>query len=116
MTGQTNNDVKRPARRLPQTRTAFITVMAGRTAGQRGICPVHDEQYPVAGDHELLGELNELGRELGPFTGGILTKTVTVTEQLAFGYRLIRLAGRIHARVGQQPFVDRPPSFDGDAL
>lgn len=70
----------------------------------------------VPDDHELLDELNQLGRELGPFTGGILTNTVSVTEQLAFGYRLIRLAGRIRARVEGQPFAAGPPGLDGDAL
>lgn len=67
-------------------------------------------------DHELLGELNQFGRELGTFTGGILTNTLSVSEQLAFGYRLIRVAGLIRARVEQQPLVDEAPGFDGDAL
>ena len=70
----------------------------------------------MAGDHELLDELNQLGKDLGPFAGGILTRTLSVTEQLDFGYRLIRLARRIRARAEQQPFAIGPHSFDGDAL
>lgn len=50
-------------------------------------------------DRALLDELNRLGAILGPFTGGILTNSLTVAEQLAFGYQLIGLAARIRARV-----------------
>ncbi|HEY2764190.1 MAG TPA: hypothetical protein VGJ13_09300 [Pseudonocardiaceae bacterium] len=70
----------------------------------------------VPDDSELLDELNQLGAALGPFTGGILTDSLSETEQLSFGYRLVRLAGRIRARVEQQPFDTGLPGVDGDAL
>ena len=50
-------------------------------------------------DRALLDELNRLGAVLGPFTGGILTNSLSVAEQLAFGHQLIALAGRIRARL-----------------
>ena len=50
-------------------------------------------------DRALLDELNRLGAALGPFSGGVLTNSLTVAEQLAFGYQLIALASRIRARV-----------------
>lgn len=50
-------------------------------------------------DRQLLEELRRLGEELGPFNTGIVTNTLPVTEQLDFGYRLIRVAGLIRRRV-----------------
>lgn len=57
----------------------------------------------VSDDRQLLDELRQLGEALGPFNAGILTNTVSVTEQLGFGYRLIRVAGLIQARVEHRP-------------
>ena len=56
----------------------------------------------TADDHSLMDELNRLGKTLGPFVFGILSDTLSVSEQLDFGYRLIAVAGRIRARVEHQ--------------
>jgi hypothetical protein len=53
----------------------------------------------VTDDRALLDELCGLGETLGPFIGGVLTNTLSITEQLDFGYRLIRVAGLIRTRV-----------------
>ncbi|MGH3851534.1 MAG: hypothetical protein ACRDRT_17900, partial [Pseudonocardiaceae bacterium] len=70
----------------------------------------------TSSDYALLGELNRLGVALGPFTGGILTDSLSVTAQLDFGYRLIRLAGRIRARVEQKPFTAGSSGIDGEVI
>ncbi|MGH3438843.1 MAG: hypothetical protein ACRDR6_25885 [Pseudonocardiaceae bacterium] len=67
-------------------------------------------------DRSLLDELNKLGQELGLFTAGILTDSLSVTAQLDFGYRLIRLAGLIRARVEQEPFAAEPSGVDGEGI
>lgn len=56
----------------------------------------------TADDRTLLTALNHLGHTLGPFTGDILTNTVSVDEQLNFSYHLIAVAGRIRTRVERQ--------------
>lgn len=58
-------------------------------------------------DHELMAELNDLGQVLGPFTGGILTDRMSMSEQLDFGTGSFRLAGRIRARVERRPLAPR---------
>ena len=55
-------------------------------------------------DQALLDELCGLGETLGPFIGGVLTNTLSVTEQLDFGYRLIWVAGLMRTRVEQKNF------------
>jgi hypothetical protein len=56
----------------------------------------------VTDDRALLDELSRLGETLGPFLGGVVTNMLSVTEQLDFGYRLIRVAGLIRMRVEHQ--------------
>jgi hypothetical protein len=70
----------------------------------------------MTGDGELMDELNRLGEALGPFVFGILSDTLSVTEQLDFGYRLIAVAGRIRVRVQKLSIDHGPLSIDGDAL
>lgn len=60
-------------------------------------------EVTVSDDRQLLDELHQLGEALGPFNTGILTNTLSVTQQLGFGYRLIRVAGLIQARVEHRP-------------
>lgn len=60
-------------------------------------------------DRELLDELSRLGEALGPFVGGILTDSLSVTVQLDFGHQLIALAGRIRARVETQSTAGELP-------
>ena len=67
----------------------------------------------MTGDRELLDELNRLGDALSPFVFGILTDSLSTAEQVAFGYQLIALAGRIRGRV-EKPLGRRSPSVDGD--
>lgn len=54
-------------------------------------------------DRQLLDELHGLAEAIGPFNSGILANTLSVTEQLDFGYRLIRVAGWVQARVEHGP-------------
>ena len=67
-------------------------------------------------DRKLLNELNRLGDALGLFTGGILTNSLSVSEQLDFDYQLIALAGRIRARVEKKPIGHRSQAVDGEPL
>ncbi|MGH3796479.1 MAG: hypothetical protein ACRDSP_16500 [Pseudonocardiaceae bacterium] len=67
-------------------------------------------------DRILLNDLNRLGDALGPFAGGILTDSLSVTAQLDFGYRLISVASRIRMRVEQERTDSRRQTVDGDAL
>jgi hypothetical protein len=62
----------------------------------------HEAETKVTDDRQLLDELCQLGEALAPFNAGILTNTLSVTEQLDFGYRLIRVAGLIRGRVENQ--------------
>lgn len=57
----------------------------------------------MSDDRQLLDELCQLGEALAPFNAGILTNTLSVTEQLDFGYRLIRVAGLVRGRVENRP-------------
>ncbi|MGH3344178.1 MAG: hypothetical protein ACRDPK_15180 [Carbonactinosporaceae bacterium] len=57
----------------------------------------------MSDDRQLVDELRQLGEALGPFNAGILTNTLSVTQQLSFGYRLVRVAGLIRARVEHRP-------------
>lgn len=70
----------------------------------------------MIGDRELMEDLNSLGETLGPFVFGILTDTLSVSEQLAFGYQLIAVAGRIRARVEKLPVDHQNPAIGGDVL
>lgn len=56
----------------------------------------------TADDQALMNQLNSIGEAIGPFVFGLLSNTLSVSEQLAFGYRLIAIAGRIRTRVEQQ--------------
>lgn len=67
-------------------------------------------------DKQLLDELCQLGEALGPFNAGILTNTLSVSEQLDFGYRLIRVGGLVRTRVEQQSHEPGLPGVDGDVL
>lgn len=72
--------------------------------------------YPNAHDPTLLDELSRLGEALGPFVFGILSDTLSISEQLAFGYQLIAVAGRIRTRVEQRSADQRSQVSNGDAL
>lgn len=50
-------------------------------------------------DGQILDALAHVVEASGPFSFGLLTNTLSVTEQLDFSYQLIALAGRIRARV-----------------
>jgi hypothetical protein len=52
-------------------------------------------------DCELLDELRRLSQALGPFADGIFANSLSVAEQLDFGYQLIKVAVRIRERVEQ---------------
>lgn len=67
-------------------------------------------------DRALLDEFNRRGEILGPFTGGILTDTLTVAEQLAFGYQLVSVAGLVRARVEKKPTDRRRRTAGGELL
>lgn len=66
----------------------------------------------TADDRTLMDELNRLGEALGPFVFGISSNTLSITEQLAFGYRLIAVAGRIRTRVEQRSVEPRHKGED----
>ncbi|MCA1604156.1 MAG: hypothetical protein LC775_01425 [Acidobacteria bacterium] len=73
-------------------------------------------------DRTLIDELGCISEALGPFVFGILSDTLSVSEQLAFGHQLIALGGRIRARVERQADSQRvqardaSPAGDGEAL
>lgn len=62
------------------------------------LCAVAGSRLPEA-DDQILEALALVVQESGPFSFGILTDTLSVTEQLDFGYKLISAAGRIRTRV-----------------
>lgn len=70
-------------------------------------------RLPEADEH-LLGALAHVEEGSGRFSFGILTDTISVTEQLDFGYRLTSLACRIRARVEQTSSEYRCSTTDGD--
>jgi hypothetical protein len=43
--------------------------------GREGMERPPEQERPMNNDHTFLNELNRLGRELGPFAGGILATT-----------------------------------------
>lgn len=65
--------------------------------------------------HHLLNELSHIADILAPFSFGILTNTLSITEQLDFGYKLIAAAGRIRMRVEKSAIDHRLRPTDGDA-
>lgn len=66
-------------------------------------------------DYKLLDQLYNIGERLSCFTGGILTNTLSVAEQLDFCYRLIASAGRIRARV-ERAGADHKQAANGAGL
>ena len=79
---------------------ANLSTVLGRGVPDPGIAGA---EVTVSDDRQLLDELCQLGEALGPFNAGILTNSLSVTEQLRFGYRLIRVAGLIRARAEHRP-------------
>lgn len=53
-------------------------------------------------DAELLDELRRLSQALGPCADGIFANSLSVTEQLDFGYQLLNVAARIRVRVEKE--------------
>jgi hypothetical protein len=78
---------------------AHLSGLLGRNLPDRECTQQEPKVTKVTDDQALLDELCGLGETLGPFLGGVVTNTLSVTEQLDFGYRLIRVAGLIRARV-----------------
>lgn len=65
-------------------------------------------------DDQLLASLALVVQASGPFSFGILTDTLSVTEQLGFGYKLIAAAGLIRTRVEETSGDYRLRITDGD--
>lgn len=74
-----------------------------------------EQSVMTTDDHHLLNDLGHIGETLGPFSFGILTKTLSVAEQLDLGYKLIAAAGRIRTRVENTSVDHRLRPTDGGA-
>ncbi|MCA1605758.1 MAG: hypothetical protein LC775_09865, partial [Acidobacteria bacterium] len=66
-------------------------------------------------DEHILETLAYVVQASGQPSFGILTNTLSVAEQLDFGYKLISLAGRIRARVEKVSVDHRYRTADGGA-
>jgi len=66
----------------------------------------------ITDGRELLDELRRLSQALGLFAAGIFADSLSVAEQLNFGYQLITVAARIRERVEQKPFDSSPVAGD----
>lgn len=66
-------------------------------------------------DDQILEALALVVQASGPFSFGLLTNTLSVTEQLGFGYKLISAAGRIRTRVEKTSGDHRLRTADGNA-
>ncbi|MGH4013639.1 MAG: hypothetical protein ACRDSL_06830 [Pseudonocardiaceae bacterium] len=65
-------------------------------------------------DHQLLHMLGYIDEALGRFSGGIVTNTLSVAEQLDFSHKLIAAAGRVRTRVEKTTVDHRLRSTNGD--
>lgn len=65
-------------------------------------------------DYHLLDDLSHIGETLASFSGGILTNSLSVTEQLDFSYKLIAAASRIRTRVEKMSVDHRLRPTHGD--
>ncbi|MGH8546455.1 MAG: hypothetical protein ACREX3_23140, partial [Gammaproteobacteria bacterium] len=64
-------------------------------------------------DEQLLAALGHLVEEANPFSFGLLTNTLSITDQLDFTHKLIAAAGRIRTRVEKAACVHGLRTTDG---
>lgn len=110
-TGRTGDaGTQHPSPVLPSTSCIYVASDAFSFS-----TTVRGQSVMTTDDYDLLNILGHIADTLAPFSFGILTNTLSVTDQLDFGYKLIAAAGRIRTRVEKTSADHRLRPTDGDA-